>query len=95
LKIWKGKFVTKYVKVTYLDHFLYSGNDPYRVPKHNTREVTGWLLEEDDDSLLIGIDLPKTDGADFKMMRLYKWGVLAIDVLKEIEVPGPKLADYF
>ena len=93
MRIWKGRIVTKYVEVAYLDAFWYKGHDPYKVPRHNIRKVTGWLLEEDDDVIILGIDLPETDGADFTVVGIPKATVLAIDVLKEIKVPRPE--DYF
>jgi len=95
LRTWKGKFVTKYVEVKFLDHFYYRGNDPYKIPKYNIKTKRGWLLEEDDESILLGLEESNLDKADFFVMRIYKWGILAIDVLEEVKISISKPEDYF
>ena len=91
LRMWKDKPITKVVEVTYIDHYEYEGPVEGKRPKYNIETAVGYLLEEDEDSILIGNKIPWDRRVNCKVMRIYKTDILEINVLVEF----PTLSDYF
>ena len=91
LRLWNGRFIKKLVEVTYIDHYKYVGPAEGKPPEYNIRTAVGYLLEENEDSILLGHDLPWDHRANKEVKKIYKSDILEINVLVEF----PTLSDYF
>jgi len=91
LRMWKNKPIEKAVEVTYIDHYKYTGPAEGETPDYNLRTAYGVLLEETEDWILIGHDLPWDRRANKEVKKIYKSDILEINVLHKF----PTLSDYF
>ena len=91
LRIWNNRPIEKVVEVTYIDHYKYTGPAEGETPDYNFRTAYGVLLEETEDWILIGHDLPWDHRANKEVKKIYKSDIVEINVLHKF----PTLRDYF
>ena len=92
-RYWKGRILNKIIKVKYYDHAI--SLDGCEIPKPVRREVVGYLVEEYDDALVVGFDLPIDGIHGRRMIAIRRSDIISIEVLREDGLDIKPLSDLF